>query len=485
MPKLVNITRRTMLRLLGSVSALGWASVSLAGCTPSPGGSGRIFLGMGARAGEVTATSAIIQARLTSSDSQDGDMLIPGAEGQARVIYGLDEDLNDARDTGWLEASEDKDYSVQTRIGDLQPASRHYYKVEMRADADSEVFTSDTRSFKTAPATDDNAPVHFQVTTCQTFDNGPTYEAMLAQRPDFLVSTGDNVYYDKGRPEWFGRTLKTAYNAYQRIYGKPSLIRFFDATSCYFMKDDHDYRFNDADAVQPGMWVQENRYDPKRARVTAEKEGRWYDEAWLTHEEGIEVVGNVFPAGEKNYRTFRWGRGVQVWLLEGRDYRSPNDMPDGPNKTIWGAEQKAWLKSTLAESDAAFRLVISPTPIVGPDKPGKTDNHVNTKGFYHEGQDFLNWLIDNGMTDNTFILCGDRHWQYHSMYKDRVHEFCCSVSGPEDIQDGTGIPTDHVVRDYFALEAGFLAARYDPTGKLTISICGTNGAPMFDLGFQA
>ncbi|MDB6006750.1 MAG: hypothetical protein JWR15_3737, partial [Prosthecobacter sp.] len=25
---------------------------------------------------------------------------------------------------------------------------------------------------------------------------------------------------------------------------------------------------------------------------------------------------------------------------DGRDYRSPNKMPDGPDKTIWGAEQK-------------------------------------------------------------------------------------------------------------------------------------------------
>ena len=45
--------------------------------------------------------------------------------------------------------------------------------------------------------------------------------------------------------------------------------------------------------------------------------------------------------GEQTYRTFRWGKDLQIWLVEGRDFRSPNNMPDGPDKTIWGAEQKA------------------------------------------------------------------------------------------------------------------------------------------------
>ena len=43
-------------------------------------------------------------------------------------------------------------------------------------------------------------------------------------------------------------------------------------------------------------------------------------------------------------------------------------MPDGPDKTIWGREQLAWLKESILASDAAFRVLISPTPIVGPDR---------------------------------------------------------------------------------------------------------------------
>ena len=52
-------------------------------------------------------------------------------------------------------------------------------------------------------------------------------------------------------------------------------------------------------------------------------------------------------------------------------------MPDGPAKTIWGKEQIAWFKKSFADSDATFRLLISPTPVVGPDRKSKHDNHAN------------------------------------------------------------------------------------------------------------
>jgi len=43
-------------------------------------------------------------------------------------------------------------------------------------------------------------------------------------------------------------------------------------------------------------------------------------------------------------------------------------MHDGPGKTIWGEAQKNWFKQTFQESDATFRILVSPTPIIGPDR---------------------------------------------------------------------------------------------------------------------
>src|SRR5690606_5099717 len=91
------------------------------------------------------------------------------------------------------------------------------------------------------------------------------------------------------------------------------------------------------------------------------------------------------------YRTYRWGKDLQIWLIEARDYRSPYEAPDSPEKTIWGLEQKAWFKKTVTESDATWKLLISPTPMIGPDRPHKKDNHSNA-AFQHEGDELRGWF---------------------------------------------------------------------------------------------
>ena len=65
-------------------------------------------------------------------------------------------------------------------------------------------------------------------------------------------------------------------------------------------------------------------------------------------------------------------------------------MPDGPDKSIWGAEQKAWFKLTVQESDATFRVLISPTP-VSADRDNKNDNHANA-GFSNEGNELRRFM---------------------------------------------------------------------------------------------
>ena len=217
------------------------------------------------------------------------------------------------------------------------------------------------------------ATVTFQVTTGQDYRGEETYRHMAAQRPDFLVSTGDNVYYD-GPPK--ARDVQGAYDAYQMMYGLPLMKQYFEHVGGYFEKDDHDYRFNDAD-----RWQQRKGGDGGRRKNNKKSA----PEKWLTHDEGIMVFKQVFPMSDPTYRTFRWGKGVQIWLVEGRDFRSPNAMPDGPDKTLWGQEQLKWLKRTLLESDADWRVLISPTPIIGPDRVTKNDNHADPKGFWTRG----------------------------------------------------------------------------------------------------
>ena len=88
----------------------------------------------------------------------------------------------------------------------------------------------------------------------------------------------------------------------------------------------------------------------------------------FTYEHGLTVYDEQVPmSNKKHYRTFRWGKDLQIWLVEVRDHRSQNFLPDGPDKSLWGKEQLDWFKLTAQASDATFKFLISPTPLVGPD----------------------------------------------------------------------------------------------------------------------
>ena len=74
------------------------------------------------------------------------------------------------------------------------------------------------------------------------------------------------------------------------------------------------------------------------------------------------------------------------------------------------------------------KILISPTPLVGPDDAYKKDNHVNPSGFRYEGEAFFDWLVENGfLKSNFYVICGDRHWQYHATHPKGIEEFSCGA----------------------------------------------------------
>jgi phosphodiesterase/alkaline phosphatase D-like protein len=437
-----------------------------------------IYIGSGCKAGEVTDTTAIVLVRLTATPGQDDKGNIPGREGEARLEYGPSEGLSGAVQTPWRQNDPKADWAIHFQLRDLKPGTRYFYRVEYRANSTTTSERSEAFSFVTAPPSNERAAVKFILTTCQDLHGFGTYVPMTAQKPDFCISDGDNVYYD-GQGD--ARNVPEAWQAYQQMFGLPPMKDFYRNVSGYFLKDDHDYRFNDCDPYMKGVWVNAAKKGSPKARFTETQGNRKLDVNWLSAEEGAKVFGQVFPMSEKPYRTFRWGRGIQLWLLENREFRSPNDAPDGPEKTIWGAEQKAWLKQTLLASDADFRIIVSPNPIIGPDRIMKGDNQANINGFWYEGQAFLDWLTENKLT-NVVLMNGDRHWQYHSIDKRHgrnIPEFSCGPTDDNHVQP-VPPPYDGVDRPYSASRGGFLTIKYDPSRALNFQFFSVKGEPLYE-----
>ncbi len=261
--------------------------------------------------------------------------------------------------------------------------------------------------FQTTPDSLQTEKVIFTVVTGQAYkdhddgDNGwKIYPQMLKLKPNFFVHTGDLVYYDK-----LAKTLDLARYHWARTFSFPSHLEFHRLVNSYFIKDDHDTWTNDA---YPGM----------KTRFMGE----------FTFKQGLQVFLDEVPMGENTWRTFRWGRDLQIWLAEGRDFRDDNNMPDWSGKTLWGAKQKEWFKKSVSESDATFRILISPTPIIGPDRKKKSDNH--SSDFLKTEGDELRQFISG--QENMMIISGDRHWQY--IFKDLktgLLEFGCGAQDNE------------------------------------------------------
>ena len=337
-------------------------------------------------------------------------------------------------DSGWLQVEESTDCAIQTQFSGLKPGTEYSVEIEGRRQMDS-ASRIETGTFRTAPDPGTIVPVLLTTSTCQyfwSFDDEnrgfKTYDAMRRLHPDFFIHTGDYVYYDKPGP--LAKNVEQARHKWHAMDSRLSIRDLYREVPMFMIKDDHDLLKDDA---FPGT----DAYGD------------------LTFEDGLKVWYENAPIQNQPYRRIRWGKDLELWLVEGREYRSPNTVPDGKDKSIWGQKQKEWFVSTVAQSDATFKILFTATPVVGPDRDSKKDNHANAV-FSHEGEWLREYLAGH---QNFFVVNGDRHWQYVSQDIDTgMMEF---GSGPVSDFHAQGWKEDDVRPEhrFLRLKGGFLSIR--------------------------
>lgn len=413
----------------------------------------------GVKIGEVTPDSAVLWTRLTEAPEaenrteawkpEDPHWRAPGRDGHVTFRYWPENRPEAARETPSVRVGADTDFCHQVRLDGLLPATSYAFSAIGRSGDDAAGFTA---SFTTAPADDSDARVLFTVSTCQDFprrddpDRGHRiYRSMLELDPAFFIQTGDTLYYDKPHP--FAKDLATARYKWNRLYALPNLREFHRRIPTYWMHDDHDLLKNDC---WPGQ--------------------RYGD---LTWDQGLKVWHEQVPQSDLPYRSFRWGRHLEIWLPEGRENRSPNPMKDGPEKSIFGDAQWKWLEDSMRDSDATFKLFVSATPVVGPDRKNKNDNHAN-EGFAHEGERLRRFL---SAIPGCFVINGDRHWQYHSVDAETgLHEFGCGPAS--DPHAGGWKPGDRRPEHRFLRVKGGFASISIEAGQAVVTHHDVGGKPV-------
>lgn len=402
-------------------------------------------LAEGVKVGEVTTSSALVWVRTSTGRAADGS--VPGAPDRVTLSCNGVKPIR-------AQTSAARDFTHLFELTGLKPAT------EYPCEAATGTGAKQPFQFRTAPLASVSARVSFTVVTglmYRDLDDPRGYkmaEAMAKQRPDFLVLTGDSVYYDNEPPR--ATTPEIARFHWQRMYSLPRHTALFAAVPAYWEKDDHDILSDDC---WPGR-------DPDFMKP-------------MTFAKGLEIFAQQAPVKGTPYRSFRWGKWLEVWLLEGREFRSPNTQADGPEKTILGAEQKRWLKESVSRSTAKWKVIVSPTPWVGPDRGAKGDNYAN-KAFATEGNEMRAWA---SKVKNLFVVTGDRHWQYHSVDPSTgLHEFSC---GPASDEHAGGTPGENKEYHRFhRLKGGYAGVEASADGRLTLRLHDVNGTVVYEQSHQ-
>ncbi len=497
---------------------------------PLPEVSGPPFASVGAKVGEVGPSSAVIHSYLLSQPAeallrQDyADRNYRGKSGWVRIEYSTSElkqpvprplsqaDFDQYKQTqvgskftAWVRVPQDlspltnphnpdqqalidkaqaTDYSVHLRLTSLRPSTPYHFRLWIKGEEADLVRAGQVHRFATAPEPSDLRDVSFIATTCfnhavlKDLEEGVwpaqgfrMFRGLLervkagALSFDFAILNGDTVYLDKqgsgyrSRPEHQPRGMRARYFD---NYLLPLAQEFFRQFPAYFLKDDHDWRFNDADPVFSAQ-TSPPRFYRQIGKYYRGPPGPLLGKKIFEEMHPVERGPQAAP-----YRTFRWGRGLQVWLLESRECRYPNgrelerykleglsapqegrydghlyypDYCGAPSvEEGWGQKQFSWLMESLKSSDAYFKIIVSPTPVLGPGQDiypelslrpvrRKADNHV--RRFRQELARFLEALQREELK-NVYFVSGDRHFIWHSRYQTHdqrftLHEF---GSGP-------------------------------------------------------
>jgi alkaline phosphatase D len=237
---------------------------------------------------------------------------------------------------------------VRVPLHGLRPGTRHAYEVGTgRRDT--------AGTFTTAPATDADARAHLLWSGdlggsghCRDVEDGyPIFRAMAQRRADLFLFVGDTAYADHvclaGRSitgSDFVATTVEQYRAKHRYNrADPAVQAFLRLTGVYAIWDDHEVRNNFVGPDEPLM--------PAGRRA--------FRDYW-----GLDG-GPEEP--DRLYRSVRWGRHVEVFILDTRQYRSPNAMPDGPGKSMLGLAQRRWLLEGVTRSTATWKLIVTSVPL--------------------------------------------------------------------------------------------------------------------------
>lgn len=201
------------------------------------------------------------------------------------------------------------------------------------------------------------------------------FEQIQQQQPDLMLWLGDNVYL---RPSEYYSAAGIS-DRYRQLRELPELQNLLHSTAHYAIWDDHDYGDNDSDRSY--------RLRPQALQI--------FESYWANPAYGQPELPGVFSR-------FVWSD-VEFFLTDNRYYRAPFRESNNPDKDFFGPAQLQWLKESLSNSTASFKLIVLGNQTLNTRTPSE-----NMYSYAREFQEFLGWLTQSGIK-GVVLLSGDRH----------------------------------------------------------------------------
>lgn len=347
-----------------------------------------------AQAGDVTATSAVVWGRCNE-------------EVEAYLVVDLDTSPEGFTDTFEFEDLDDdlaaklgplvklvtnaSDYTGSLVVDGLQPDTSYFYRVRCVSRpanaANLHVEIGPVQTFDTAPASDQASSVSFvwgadlagqgwgrnPELTITTVDGEEIqggyviYEIMSKLHPDFAIFQGDNIYADNPIPpeieippevgggrwindpakDFVAITLDEFRENWKYNLGDEKLYQFLSETPIYTQWDDHEVTNN----WYPGEILEEEPYNGIAADLLAER--------------AKQALFEYNPIGDRNiFRKAQHGQHMELFLLDERSFREPNPENSDPDGIeMLGHEQFEWLKRSLKDSTATWKVISTHDPL--------------------------------------------------------------------------------------------------------------------------
>jgi len=273
---------------------------------------------------------------------------------------------------------------VRAIVNGLRPNREHLYAFVV-GPAAVPTGRSPLGRVRTAHAASDLRPILFGGTACTNQRHRPfpvLQQAGTRDDLDFFLHCGDHTYTDSGDN---AVTLAQYRGKYAENWSSAGLRGLHRSTGMYLTWDDHEVL---------------NNWDPENfpaARLNAARQA--FFEHRATRRNSAEP--------NRLWRSFRWGRTAEVFVLDCRSERRPSTRstnPARPSQYISRA-QMDWLKAGLRASPCVFKFVVNSVPIV--DRSGATSDNWN--GYASQRREILNHIVNNNLRGVVW-LSGDVHF---------------------------------------------------------------------------